>query len=540
MGDLIQTTGLINCVAKRYPDATIDLLVMKAFNPIANHMSNINEVISIDGEILNENLAADIWNSYAEIFKLISELNTTDYDILLNPIVSRQSALLAYLIKAKQKLGLQITKNKEQKMTCDFISYLLANQHKLGDHSFNLVDIFAGMVKDIKPHFSNDFLLPDYSDFHLNVTEDDINSIRLFLNKIKSANKTIIGFHIGASQSNKAWDMQYYHKLIKELLIDKKYFLVLFGGYKEQDFKSYFNDIEHTLFLNTIGDFKLNELIAAISSIDLLVTNDTGPMHIASAVNIPVIDISLGPVSKWETGAYNQNALIIEARLDCHPCSFSYNCQHWNCHHFITPETVMNAIEYMLADKNNNALYMNYFINNKSVKCYLSHKDLFGFQSFFPLLREDISKVEYIFALKRFIWSLFFTSKLDDYHNLYESFIKNLNQFYIIPDFSFQELKSFINELIHISNKIVYDLETINNEKKNLDKIKHTLLNVKRNKELLICKAKEFELIYDWFWFLTFKESEIEDENLGMIAVKTVDLYNNLKKKLTIFCDLLP
>ena len=72
-----------------------------------------------------------------------------------------------------------------------------------------------------------------------------------------------------------------------------------------------------------------------------------------------------------------------------------------------------------------------------------------------------------------------------------------------------------------------------------LDKNRENLLLVKKSKETLFTKAREFDLIFDWFWFFTFKESEIEDIELESIIKQTYDLYEILKGKLKIFKELL-
>ena len=500
MGDLIQTIGLVNASQKRYPDSKIDILVMKGFSPIVKHFSNINEIITLNEEILNNNLANNFWEGFTELITVINKLNSVNYDILYNPIVSHQSSLLTFLINAKEKLGFQITKNREQKMTSDFIAYQLANQHKLGDYSFNLVDIFAGMVNKSW------------------IGKAEV----VFREKPVIPESRTIGFHIGASQSNKAWNTKYYYKVITELLKLNKYRIILFGGYKEIDYKPYFDTIKHNMFQNTIGDFKLDALIEVIGKIDLMVTNDTGPMHIAVALGKPIIDISLGPVSKWETSPYNDTSLIIQANLDCHPCDFNYKCPHWNCQQAITPEYVVECILAFVEKKQ--------LPFSPKTKLFKTYFDEFGFQSVKPVHEEKIALKDYIFKIKRYIWSLYFTGKL------FSQEITSKDE--MIPtSSSLNEIKKFIQDLIDITTIIINNLENIKSNKKTLDKNQLFLLEVKKHKNLLFNKAEQFELIYDWFSFLTYKESEIDEYDLVMIVKKTIPLYETLKKKLTLLKD---
>jgi|GEM_PF-2200881 len=553
MGDLIQTIGLINRINNLYPDALIDVLVMKGFSPILKHNENINKIFSLDHEILNPNLVDDVWAGFNELYEVIHCLNKNKYDFLFNPIVSQQSALLAFLIEAKRKLGLQRTKNNEQKMTCDFIAYQLANEHKLGDFSFNLVDIMSGMTLDLDRHASNiskktqniplnkeaDFKKNGYitpSFLSLKVFDEDIETIKAFIHKIKSKNKKILGFHIGASQSNKAWNIKYYYKVINDLLEKGDFCIVLFGGSKEKEYKPFFEAINNDLFFNMIGDFKLNELIAAISYIDLMVTNDTGPMHIAVSLNKPIIDISLGPVSKWETGPYTEKSIIIQARLDCHPCNFDFKCPHWNCHHVITPDVVVEVVNSYI--KNESSI-LNKNLFDKAI-LFKTYFDQFGFHAVRPMNKENITKIEYIFHIKRFIWSLYICEKLKTPDVYFQNFMNFLNEDYIIPDYSFTDLKNFISDLINIISNIIKNLDLICKNLKNVDKNHKYFYEVKKEKDLLLNKAKDFELIYDWFSFLLFKESDIEEVEISKIVKKTISLYDILKMKLILFKDLLP
>ncbi len=539
MGDLIQTTGLINAIKRHYPDAKTDLLVMSVFSPVTNHFDNINKVYSFDNEIFGDNIKSDLWTAYGELYKIITDLNNNNYDILLNPIVSKQSSLLAYLINAKQKAGMQYTANNEQKITSDFIAYHLANQHQLGDHCFNLVDIFAGLLN----------LRLEFSDYYIKANHGLADSVNLrkldkFLQRNQSKDKKVIGIHIGASQSNKAWDVSLYRKLIKLLTDTRNMLVVLFGGYNELSYKSVFDDIENDNFINTLGDFNLDELITAINRIDLMLTNDTGPMHIATTLKKPIIDISLGPVSKWETGPYCQDAIIIEADIKCHPCNFEHKCTHWNCHYMIKPEIVYDVIMYKVSETDRKSeVYLSRMKEQTAVHFYLSKKDIFGFQFFLPFFRYQLSRDAYIFEIKRFIWALVLRGdNLNDKSyclHLFSEYFAGVKESYTLKEYVFDDFIEYLSRVSKYTLNIIVYLEKIEYTKKNLDKIKEILQYVKSDKQKLFDIAKEYELIYDWFWFTTFKESEIEDEDIVMISKKTINVYKNLYTQCQLLSDLI-
>jgi len=568
MGDLLQTMGLISSVKKRFADATIDILVMKAFSPIVNNMSHIDNVITFDEEIFSQNIADDIWGSYTALHGLIATLNQNRYDVVLNPVVSQQSAIITYLVNAPQKLGQQITVNREQKMSSDAIAYLLSNQHNLGDYSFNLVDIFASMVKDIMP--ADVTSLPAFTDYHLKQATTNDDKISTFLTQIKSHHKKIIGFQVGSSESNKSWNLGYFHAVIERLAKTNQYCIVLFGGYKELDYKDYFKDIQSDCLINTIGDFNLDQLITAISHIDLLVTNDTGPMHIAAARDIPILDISLGPVSKWETGPYNPKAIVIEAKLDCHPCSFTHQCPHWNCHRIITPDIVYNLIIQLVGDgwpnplslegkgalpeyalrggmgdfatsgrlEGNGSVHLTSDPLFENVNIYTTTKDQFGFLTCKPVKTDTISEKQLIFHLKRFIWSLYFTNELKNPDQYLKTFQADLQACYNIPALNLSPYTTTLASYKDQITRIIANLKKVKNNRNNQPFIKNVLVDVKRQKTLLFDEAKSFVYIYDWFWFMLLKESEIEDTDVVSIVEKTIALYDILLTKISLLLDL--
>jgi hypothetical protein len=193
----------------------------------------------------------------------------------------------------------------------------------------------------------------------------------------------------------------------------------------------------------------------------------------------------------------------------------------------------MEAIDYQL-DKSKAKLN-----NSQKVRFYVTYKDMFGFHSFKPLFKEEITRMEYIFLLKRFIWSLFFVGQLPNYQDFYMKYKETVFSAYYVPHIPFEELKTFIQELIEYATNIIQNLQNVTGNKKELDKNTHFLLSVKKYKDMLYSKAQNFELIYDWFWFTTFKESEIEDFEIEKIAEKTIVLYETLRLKLMIFKELL-
>jgi heptosyltransferase-1 len=91
------------------------------------------------------------------------------------------------------------------------------------------------------------------------------------------------------------------------------------------------------------GKTSLKELIAIIERAKYLVSNDSGPMHIAAALNVPVFAL-IGPTNPARTGPYGKIHTVVSANLPCSPCYRRKRCGDWRCMSSITVEQVLESI----------------------------------------------------------------------------------------------------------------------------------------------------------------------------------------------------
>jgi heptosyltransferase-2 len=141
-------------------------------------------------------------------------------------------------------------------------------------------------------------------------------------NNIKKE-KPLLGINPGATYgSAKRWYPKEFASIAIEL--QDKYEIIIFGGPAEVDIAS---DIAKELDINGVKDYKniagettIPELLEAISNLDLFITGDSGPMHVAAAFKIPSICI-FGPTKDTETSQWNNPiSKIVKKDYDCMPC----------------------------------------------------------------------------------------------------------------------------------------------------------------------------------------------------------------------------
>lgn len=90
------------------------------------------------------------------------------------------------------------------------------------------------------------------------------------------------------------------------------------------------------------GKTNLREMVALLERADLVIANDTGPMHIAAALKRPLV-CPYGPTSPVRTGPYRRLDCVIRVEIPCSPC-FSKTCKHQSCLNWLRPDSVMDFV----------------------------------------------------------------------------------------------------------------------------------------------------------------------------------------------------
>jgi lipopolysaccharide heptosyltransferase II len=150
----------------------------------------------------------------------------------------------------------------------------------------------------------------------------------------------------GARWLNKRWPAEYYGKLAALLArysTDTQ--IAVLGGTGDSELAAVIERAAPGRVQNFSGKTSLPELIELIRECDLMVTNDTGPMHIAAALRKPIVPL-FGPTEPRRTGPYGQVDRVIQTPLSCVPCMRS-DCRnpiYMACLHSITPEAVLDRV----------------------------------------------------------------------------------------------------------------------------------------------------------------------------------------------------
>ncbi len=194
-------------------------------------------------------------------------------------------------------------------------------------------------------------LVQQYAQLAMVNTNDfdgDIPPLKLYI-PAKKFEKPTLGINAGATYgSAKRWYPDRFAEVAAHF--KKQYNIIIFGGPNEvemaQDIQNHLEQLGVTNFTNLAGKTTIEELCATIGGCSLFITNDSGPMHVAAAYQIPTVAI-FGPTRYKETSQWmNEKSIIVRHEMECSPC-MKRECplKHHECMTTITASEVIEAVK---------------------------------------------------------------------------------------------------------------------------------------------------------------------------------------------------
>jgi len=295
IGNIIFLTPLINAIAQKIPHAKIDILIgAKFIAPILEPMNNVNIIYDAPRKLLK--------NPF-QLYAKVKEINNNNYDLVISPITSSGSANIStMLIKAKYKLGFY---NKEVWSAADVVvPYPNQTKHE----ALKPLALLQAFDK-------HNISLSKQLDINLSVDEklkgNKILDELFKKNGVIRENKTVIGIFRDARHEKKIKN-EWWTSFVEQVLIQDPS-IIFIDILAPNDL-----DLIHPKSLS-ISFKNLRELGCFMSSLNFFICGDTGPMHLASASNVPVIALfnatsadNYGPLGTYDQDINILNLSILE------------------------------------------------------------------------------------------------------------------------------------------------------------------------------------------------------------------------------------
>jgi heptosyltransferase-2 len=181
------------------------------------------------------------------------------------------------------------------------------------------------------------------------ILEEETKEAKRILGDLGIDCHRLIGICPGASYGPaKRWPKERFLKLAEILIKEYKYQIILLGGLEDRDIALYIENNAPKGIFNFTGKTSLRISAAIMKLSQMIIANDSGPMHLAAAVNTPLVAI-FGSTDIIRTSPWVNNCKIIYKSLSCSPC-FDTHCRykHYNCLRNINIEDVLEAVDKIL------------------------------------------------------------------------------------------------------------------------------------------------------------------------------------------------
>lgn len=325
IGDVLTTTPSIKALRRLYPGAHISCLINPKSRDVLDGNANIDEIITIDAPWYHG------WRltKVKQVFKVIRDLQKKNFDLIISfrPGSYHYDHLLSYLIGAPRRVGYgvkgggflltDVVPFEEEKhaieMALDIVRYLGGNGQNAN------VDIY---------------LSPSNKAYAEQLLKD--NGI--------SPNDLIVGLNPCASHPL-IWTVEGFAE-VGEALVKQYGAKIIFIGTLESH--EYIENIRNAMSVESIslsGKTNLKELTALIAKLDLLISVDSAPRFLASAVGTPVIFLRNGGNSSIIWGPWGKAHYMVKHDVPCAPCGNVKKCKTRECMTKITPQEVLATVD---------------------------------------------------------------------------------------------------------------------------------------------------------------------------------------------------
>lgn len=315
IGDLLQLTPVVRQIKKTYPSSKISIVVSNlATKSLFINNPNIDKIYIYDKK--------EEHRKFSDFLKLCKEIKKDKYDVILNFQRSNLKLWLLTLIVNPSKV-------------CVY--------HK--DESKHAVINHLEILKPLN-------ISVDYDDLALELFIDEESEIfaENFIKENNLSDKILIALNPGASHKVNRWPVKYFAEVAQIIESKLNAKCIIIGGKEDTELAEEIVKLTSSKLINITGKVNLLQLGAILKRCKVLVTGDTGPMHISTAVGTKVVAL-FGPADPKRTGPVGQGHIVLQAKeVKCLPCKkrVCNNKNYLECMEKIKLREVINVIFKLL------------------------------------------------------------------------------------------------------------------------------------------------------------------------------------------------
>lgn len=326
LGDIVHTLPVVSAIKQRWPTAHLTWLVKRQWADLVARAEGVDRVLPVDATMKS-------WLGQ------VRELRIARFDLAIDLQGLFRSGVLARLSGAPVRIGFANGREGSPWFYTQRVPVPAAEMHAVD--RYLLIAAALGARPQGPPKFRFKLLDADMA-----VVRD------LFRQNGVSADHPWVAMNVSARWPTKRWSLVSFGAAIDRLHHEGLGPVVVIGSADDQRDVARLRALTKSPFVDLTGAVPLGCLPALLSKAGILITNDSGPMHIAAALGIPVVAM-FGPTSPVRTGPYGAGHHVLTGQVPCSPC-FSRICRHdpqMECLHLIKPNDVVEAVHRLLTTR---------------------------------------------------------------------------------------------------------------------------------------------------------------------------------------------
>jgi ADP-heptose:LPS heptosyltransferase len=342
MGSLILSSPMVRAVRQAYPNASVDLLTIEQNRALSDILPIFDRVYTIE--------TRSLFSILKSMFVALRRIRREKYDVIIDAeFFSRFSALVSYLARPRYSVGFYLPEIWRGNFLTHPVHF---NYYR------HAIVTFMALAKRLGVESSNYALEPLVIS---NEVESKVQAKLEVIGVMPGRRLVCVNVNTGPLSPERRWPEVSFAKLIRLILSEfPDVTIVLVGASCDvpaaTKMCSLLSSEDQARLLNVAGKFNLQELCALLTKSELLITNDSGPLHIAEALVVPTISF-FGPETPLLYGPTGDNHVVFYKGIYCSPCLNVHNqkkapCNGNNvCMQLISPDDVFASTKMLLQGK---------------------------------------------------------------------------------------------------------------------------------------------------------------------------------------------
>jgi lipopolysaccharide heptosyltransferase I len=326
LGDIVHALPVLSGLRQRFPSAHITWIVKQHYAPLLEGHPDLDAVLTFDRKIMG-----NVWRAGRSWWNFAQRLQAARFDLVIDLQGLFRSGLMCWWTGAKRQVGLATA----QEGSCWFYTDIVDSRDMRKLHAveryWQVVRALGGSEQELR--------------FRVPLRDDAVYWAKELLADYP---RPWLCFGVGASRPTKRWLPAHFAALAEKARLAVGGTIIFVGRAEETPLAQAVAHSLTGLKLDLTGGTTLPQLAAILSLADVMVANDTGPLHLAAALGRPVI--APYTCTKIELhGPYGPHCRAVASSVPCQG-SYLHQCSRMDCMRELTPERVWPALHEVLEE----------------------------------------------------------------------------------------------------------------------------------------------------------------------------------------------